>query len=423
MQKAGNMQYHKTEPCRMKILQKASDEHCWWDFLDYKIEKQHLSKHEERQISDFIENRKYISLCNDFQKGFFPRTLPVKMTINKMGTGKKRVVYTFPGDEGIFLKFIAFHLFDYDNQFSSNCYAFRRDFGVKEALRRLLKDRRADNSYCFKVDISNYFNSINEELLIEKLGFLRQQDELLYGMFVRLLREKRVLERECVKEEMHGAMAGTPTAPFFANLYMTEIDCFFEKEDVLYFRYSDDILLFAESKELLETRKQQLYEKIARLDLAINPKKEVLYSPGEAIEFLGFSYKDGEIDLSVSTIRKIKAKIRRKAEALRRWQRKKGLPAEKAAIGFINAMNRQFYGYDAAGEWEDEFCWSRWFFPNLTTDAGLREVDAYMQQYIRYVVTGRHYKGNFRIRYETLKEWGYRSLVHEYYKASRVSVK
>ncbi len=63
----------------------------------------------------------------------------------------------------------------------------------------------------------------------------------------------------------------------------------------------------------------------------------------------------------------------------------------------------------------DEFTWQRWFFPNLTTDKGLKEIDAYMQQYIRYTVTGRHYKGNYRIRYETLKEWGYRSLVHEYY--------
>ena len=63
-----------------------------------------------------------------------------------------------------------------------------------------------------------------------------------------------------------------------------------------------------------------------------------------------------------------------------------------------------------------DFTWSRWFFPNLTVDTGLRTIDAYLQEYIRYTVTGRHYKGNYRIRYDTLKKWGYRSLVHEYYK-------
>ena len=77
-------------------------------------------------------------------------------------------------------------------------------------------------------------------------------------------------------------------------------------------------------------------------------------------------------------------------------------------------MNCKFYGGSIPGESAD-FTWSRWFFPNLTVDTGLRELDAYLQQYIRYAVTGRHYKGNYRITYQQLKEWGYRSLVHEYY--------
>ncbi len=107
--------------------------------------------------------------------------------------------------------------------------------------------------------------------------------------------------------------------------------------------------------------------------------------------------------------------IKRKAEALRRWQRGKNLSGEKAAVGFIRAMNRKFYGGAAKEEAGDEFTWNRWFFFNLTVDTGLKEIDAYMQEYIRYTVTGRHYKGNYRIKYETMKKWGYRSLVHEYY--------
>ena len=400
---------------RMKIVQEAVLAQKWWNFLDYKIEKQHLSKREEKEIQDFIEKEEFIPLCQELEKGFFPRNFPVKKTINKMGTGKKRVVYTFEGEEGIFLKFVAFHMFAYDDIFASNCYAFRRGFGVKEAISRLLTDKRVAGSYCLKVDISNYFNSIDVELLVEKLFFMKQRDEVLYEMLLRILREKRICEKGSIKEEAHGALAGTPISPFLANLYLADTDAFFEKEGVLYFRYSDDILLFAESKELLELRKQQLYDKITQLRLVINPKKEMFYRPGDAIEFLGFAYRDGEIDLSDATIQKIKDKIKRKARALRRWQKKKGLPAEKAAIGFIRTMNRKFYGGNLPEESEDEFCWSRWFFPNLTTDEGLKKVDVYMQQYIRYTVTGRHYKGNYRIRYETLKIWGYRSLVHEYY--------
>ena len=82
-------------------------------------------------------------------------------------------------------------------------------------------------------------------------------------------------------------------------------------------------------------------------------------------------------------------------------------------------MNKKFFGYDE----DDDFTWSKWFFPNLTTDKGLKEIDKYMQEYIRYSVTGRHYKGNYRIEYETMKSWGYRNLVNEYYKVKCGSLK
>lgn len=72
---------------------------------------------------------------------------------------------------------------------------------------------------------------------------------------------------------------------------------------------------------------------------------------------------------------------------------------------------------------EDAFTWSRWFFPLLTTDRGLKEVDAYMQEYIRYAVTGQHNRKNYRISYEQLRQWGYVSLVHEYYRHKKEAIK
>lgn len=397
------------------ILQKAGAEKNWLTFLEYKLDKQHLSRQEEKDIRAFLSRKAYEPLCEQWAAGQFPGHLPVKRVVNKQGSAKKRIVYSFPGDEGIMLKFIAFHLFAFDGYFCNNCYAFRRQFGVKDAIRRIRQTRRLSDMYCLKVDISNYFNSIDVDILLEKLRFAENDDPTLYRLFERILKEERVLENDTVVIENHGAMAGTPISPFFANVYLQEIDMFFEQQNILYFRYSDDILLFADSPAALEAYQNTLYEKIAALGLSINPAKVHISAPGEEWEFLGFCYRNGEIDLSDVTIRKMKAKIKRKADALRRWQRKKSLSGEKAAIGLIRAMNRKFYGSDKDGD--ADFTWSRWFFPNLTVDTGLKTIDAYLQEYIRYTVTGRHYKGNYRIRYETLKEWGYRSLVHEYYKS------
>lgn len=403
----------------MTILEKAASGESWREFLEYKRERQHLDARQERELCSFIERGGYLPLCRSWTAGEFPARYPEKRVINKQGTKKKRIVYSFAGDEGIFLKFIAFQLFAFDDFFCDNCYAFRREFGVRDAIRRIRGVPGLEEMYCLKVDVSDYFNSICVEKLMEKLAFVRERDAALYGMFERILCRKQVWENGKLVDDRHGAMAGTPVSPFFANVYLQEVDSFFQSRGVLYFRYSDDILIFAETECGLKEYQTLLYEMLTELALTVNPEKVHVSGPGEAWEFLGFCYRSGQIDLSDMTVKKTKAKIRRKAEALRRWQRKKGLSGEKAAIGLIRAMNQKFYGRrdpEAEGLEESAFTWSRWFFPNLTLDDGLREIDAYLQEYVRYAVTGRHYKGNYRIRYEQLKDWGYRSLVHEFYR-------
>lgn len=401
----------------MSVLEDMRRPEAWRLFLEYKKQTNHISKAEAQKIENFIQQGRYRYYCGLMEQGAFPSTIPVKRTVNKEGTQKKRVVYSFAEEENIVLKFIAHELYRFDDIFSDGCYAFRRGYGVKDAMRHFRGNAAYSRQYCFKADISNYFNSIDEESLIDRLAFVREKDGQLYDVFVKLLRERRVYENGVLTEDKHGAMAGTPVSPFFANVYLTDMDNRFCSRGVRYFRYSDDILIFADTAAELDGYMDSFYDMAAAHGLAVNASKVTVTKPGEVWEFLGFSYNMGEIDLSANTMKKIKGKIKRKAEALRRWQRKKGLTADKAAKGFINAMNIKFFGTDRDMSDADgtDFTWSRWFFPNITTDKGLKAVDSYMQEYVRYVMTGRHYKGNFRITYEQLKSMGYRSLVHEYY--------
>lgn len=81
--------------------------------------------------------------------------------------------------------------------------------------------------------------------------------------------------------------------------------------------------------------------------------------------------------------------------------------------GLINRFNRKFFDCGDA----DTLTWSRWFFPLITKADGLREIDHYLQQNIRFIATGRHGKGNYKkTSYVRLQQLGYRSLVSEYYK-------
>lgn len=381
----------------------------WQKFLNYKIEKNHISQYEIEEIQAYIKGKRYLEMYDQIMQGIFPKDVPEKKIVNKDGTTKKRIVYSFDHDSSITLKFIAYQLYAVDDYFADNCYAFRRKHGVAQAIRRLLQ-LRVQEKYCLKVDIHNYFNSICPKRLLEKLSFV--PDEKLRVVFANILLNDQVMYKGEKITESHGAMAGIPVAPFWANVYLAEVDQMFAERKVNYFRYSDDILILADSYEDLMDLQKILYKKLEELGLEINHEKEAVYAPHEKLEFLGFSFSDGVVDLSAHTVEKAKARICRKAKALMRWQRKKGLTADKAAKGFIRSMNHKFYGTGA----DDEFTWSRWFFPNITTDQSLKEIDHYMQQYIRYIITGRHYKGNYRISYETLKDWGYCSMVNAYYK-------
>ena len=156
---------------------------------------------------------------------------------------------------------------------------------------------------------------------------------------------------------------------------------------------------------------------LAQAHLEVNPDKEKIYSPDEAYEFLGFKCHGRDIDISEATKKKMKGKISRQARALLRWKDKKGFDSEKAMKALINYFNRKFFESDDP----ETLTWSRWFFPVITQTNGLKEIDHYLQQNIRFLSTGRHNKTNYRVDYEKLKELGYRSLVNEYYKYLQVS--
>ena len=54
------------------ILQLAGKRECWQEFLNYKREKQNLSKAEEKEIEDFIERKAYAPLCKKWEEEVFP---------------------------------------------------------------------------------------------------------------------------------------------------------------------------------------------------------------------------------------------------------------------------------------------------------------------------------------------------------------
>ena len=394
------------------ILGLLDTKETWEEFLGYKLSNRYLSRKEKSEVSSYVEEKRYLSVSAGFSEKPYLLDLPMRRDINKSGTSRKRTVFTFSDDENMYLKALGYLLYRYDGKLSPRCYSFRRSVSARDAIFDILSQKDRDSLYCFKADISNYFNSIPAASLVEVLKEVITNDpDLLHFLSVILLCGKSTLPDGTVSLSPRGAMAGTPVSPFFANVYLLSMDRYFEEIGASYFRYSDDILIFAKTREELDARISDFYRHIEEKGLSVNPKKVSVSSPGDAWEFLGFSYKDGQVDISEVTKNKLKGKIRRKAKSLLRWKTKTGAEYERAARALIRTFNKKLYNEEN----DDLFTWCRWFFPVITTDKSLRELDRYLLEYVRYLYSGRHYKGNFRITYDDIKKMGFRSLVHEYY--------
>ena len=393
------------------ILGQLESQAAWEEFLAHRLMKGRFTWSLFKDADDFVAEERYLPVARAIIEGEGPG-VPERKRINKMGTAKKRTVYSFDFDETRVLKLLAHLLYRYDACFAPNCYAFRRGLKASDAIFALRKALGGRPMWAYKLDIHDYFNSISIPVLLPILQRMLADDPDLYRFFERMLSDERAIADGAVIHERHGIMAGTPTAPFLADVYLMEVDHYFADAGVVYARYSDDIILFAPDRETLERHKATLLGFLSRYRLEVNPDKERVYAPDEPFEFLGFKCLGHAIDISEATKRKMKGKIRRAARALDRWRRRKGYDTQRAMKGLIRIFDSKFF----EGDDPDALTWSRWFFPVINRTDGLREIDNYLQQYIRYLSTGRHTKANYRIRYADLKSLGYRSLVHEYYR-------
>ena len=392
------------------ILTQLTRQEAWEEFLAYRLMKGRFNWHEFNEADRFVEQKAYLHLAQRIaqREGL---GIPTKKIVNKMGSGKKRVVYSYAPDEMVILKLIAFRLYKYDACFTPNCYAFRRGIKASDAIfsiRRAIGNRQM---WAYKLDIHDYFNSISIDILLPMLEEMLADDLPLYRFFEKMLTDNRVVSGGETIVERHGVMAGVPTAPFLADVYLKEVDRYFHDAHVIYARYSDDIILFAPDHETLMAYKAQMTEFLRKYRLEVNPDKERIYSPDEAYEFLGFKCHARDIDISEATKKKMKGKIKRATRSLMRWRIRNHMEPEKAMKGLINHFNRVFFESDDT----ETLTWARWFFPVINQTDGLKEIDHYLQQNIRYLGTGKHNKSNYKTDYAQLKQMGYKSLVNEYY--------
>ena len=164
----------------MNVIDKLTRHEIWTSFFDEKMSSKSMNKRQLEDLSSFIHNREYLGVVDRIRnkEEFMP---PLKKLVSKQYSPKKRVVYSFSREENYVLKLLTYLLIrQYDYIFAKNLYSFRAKNGVKKAINYLRRDHHLSDKYVYKVDIHDYFNSIDIDLLLPNLKEIMQDETEAY---------------------------------------------------------------------------------------------------------------------------------------------------------------------------------------------------------------------------------------------------
>jgi hypothetical protein len=152
--------------------------------------------------------------------------------------------------------------------------------GVHDALKRMQQAMRNDpkgTRYCLKCDIRKYYPSVNHERL--KLHLRRK------------IKDKRMLALlDEIIDSAPGIPIGNYLSQYFGNVALTPFDHWLKgsMQVKYYFRYVDDLILFAEDKRTLHLLLKEMQKKLADEGLEIKPNCQIFPSGQEGVDFLGY---------------------------------------------------------------------------------------------------------------------------------------
>src|SRR5438309_3670288 len=221
------------------------------------------------------------------------------------------------------LKLILEAIFEAD--FCPNSYGFRPQRSPHRALAEVRRSVMRRMSTVIDVDLSRYFDTIRHSVLLDKIA-KRIQDPQVLHLVKQIIQAGGKL----------GVPQGGPFSPLAANIYLNEVDWFFDAirrktaegnyEAVNYHRFADDIVITLSGHHTkrgwAERALQRLQEQFALIGVELNQEKTKVVNllQGEAFGFLGFdlrrvSKRDGNGYLILMTPKKkarqaVKAKIR-----------------------------------------------------------------------------------------------------------------
>lgn len=222
----------------------------------------------------------------------------------------------------------------FERRFISDSFACRVGKGTHLAsarARQFLREatNRWGKPYILKADISKYFPSIDQAILMRRVERIIADDHVLW-LFDSIIRNNS-------PGYGTGVPIGSLTSQWLANLYLDPLDHFMKDELGIkhYIRYMDDFVVIGPSKEWCKTVWGLVDAFAATLKLKLNPKTGI-WPASHGIDFVGYRHWTDHVLPRKRTVKRAKKQFR----ALRKQYAKGMIDLE-----YIRPRVASFTGY------------------------------------------------------------------------------
>lgn len=203
-------------------------------------------------------------------------------------------------------------------------YKTKRVDGKKKSVwvPSILLTDEENTRYCYKIDLHHYYQSINHKVLKQKFRKVFKDPELLWLLdeitdSINTATEEDLIELslsgEIEVDPNTGIPIGNYMSQYSGNFYLSSFDHWVKEELHVkhYYRYMDDVVIFASSKEELHEihRKVTAYTR-DYLHLNIKGNYQIFPTKVRGVDFVGYRFFGEYTLLRKSTAINFKRKMR-----------------------------------------------------------------------------------------------------------------
>src|SRR4029077_2348977 len=195
-----------------------------------------------------------------------------------------------------------------DSEFSESSYGFRPGRSQQQAGEAAREYVRAGKEFVVDIDLSKFFDRINHDRLIQRLGTKIEDKRVLrlVGMILR----SGIMADGTVTILHEGSVQGSPLSPLLSNLVLDELDKELEGRNLEFCRYADDCNIFVKTERAAVRVMGSIRKFIeTKLKLKINEEKSRV-AKADQVKFLGMTIVNGLIAISKKAINKAMDTVR-----------------------------------------------------------------------------------------------------------------